>query len=653
VSERLRTTAAGVSPPVSIDQALEESEARYRALFEQSQLGVFTFDRALRITDCNVAFVRLLRSTYDALIGLNLRALDDPRVVPAVERVLEGEPLHFEGPVVAKLSDAHIDAAAWITPIRGSGGDVTGGLGLVQDVTARRVAQEALARSEANFRALIEQAPDAVGVYRKGGLHLYVNPKLAEYLGYAAEELASKRVSELIHPMDRAMFEERNARRDAGESLTPVEYRLLHRDGRTLFAEIISMKVQFDGGPAALCMIRDVTERKQLQLQLLQSDRLASVGMLAAGIAHEISNPLAFVMTNLDIVARHALPELARLSTSDAERARLASVAGMIDQARDGADRMRRIVRDVKTFARGDDDVPEPLDVSAVVDAALGLVGHELRQKARLVRDFAPVPKVLANESRLGQVFLNLLVNAMQAIGKPSAGGEVRVRISPAEPKQVMVEVIDDGEGIAPGIIARVFDPFFTTKPVGVGTGLGLFVCQGIVTALGGTLELESELGKGTTVRVRLPALDPRAVTAPAEAPAPAVRPAARPARLLLVDDEPSLGRALAAALQDEHEVVAVTSGQAALDLLAVDDGFDLVLCDLMMPRMSGMDLWARVNASRPALADRFVFVTGGAFTPEAIRFLAADHPQMEKPFDLAQLREMLRRRPKGAISPR
>jgi len=296
----------------------------------------------------------------------------------------------------------------------------------------------------------------------------------------------------------------------------------------------------------------------------------------------------------------------------------------------------------VKIFARAEDDSLEPVDVGVVLDAALHLIAHDLRRRGRLVRDFAPVPKVRGNESRLGQVFLNLLVNALQAL--PDEGDhEVRVRVSAPGDGFVLVEVSDTGEGIEADVLPRVFDPFFTTKPIGVGTGLGLFVCQGIVTSLGGTLQIHSEVGEGTKVSVRLPAAPSEAMVSAVE-PMPEQKDSKR-ARVLVVDDEPSLGRALAAALRDEHDVVAVTSGQAAFDLLAVDRDFDVVLCDLMMPAMNGMELWGRVNASIPVLAERFVFVSGGAFTPEATAFLDSGRPHLEKPFELNVLQDILRRR--------
>jgi PAS domain S-box-containing protein len=625
-----------------IDRELEESEARYRTLFVQSPLGVFTYDRDLRLTDCNAAFVRLLQSTYEKLRGLDLRRLRDGRMPPVLERVLAGEPMLYEGEYDATTSSAKVAITMWLTPLRSAEGAVVGGIGIVEDVTIQRAAREAIARSEANFRALVEHAPDAIGVFR-GGKHLYVNPKLAEYLGYSREEHFAKPVSELIHPDDHALFRERSAARDRGEVVGPGEYRLMHRDGRTLLADITSINIQYDGGPAVLCFIRDVTERKQMQLRLVQSDRLASVGMLAAGIAHEINNPLAYVMASLEILTRYHLPVLERQLTEQGQREVLQKIGETVRQATDGAERMRRIVRDVKAFARGDDEARGMVDVRQVVEGALQLVSHEIKQRARLVRQFEDVPPISASESRLGQVFLNLLVNALQAMQTPR-DHEVRVRTYRAEGGTVAIEVTDTGDGIPSEALPKVFDPFYTTKPVGVGTGLGLFVCHGIVTSMGGTLDVRSVVGQGTTVRVCLPTTEGEtgAPSVPRDSPPP---PPTRRARLLLVDDEPSLGRAIAAALEDEHDVVAVTSGEAAIELLARDAAFDLILCDLMMPGTTGIAVWETVSRQRPDLGDKFVFVTGGAFTPEAAGFLEQGHPYLEKPFDLRELRAMLRGR--------
>jgi CheY-like chemotaxis protein len=252
---------------------------------------------------------------------------------------------------------------------------------------------------------------------------------------------------------------------------------------------------------------------------------------------------------------------------------------------------------------------------------------------------------VLASESRLGQVFLNLLVNALQALSPRDNGAEheVRVRVSSQDAGAVLVEIGDTGDGIAADVLPRVFDPFFTTKPVGVGTGLGLFVCQGIVTSLGGTLSIRSEEGRGTTVSVQLPAITESSLDS--TEPPSSLRGAVRRSRVLLVDDEVALCRALSAALEGEHDVVAVNSGEAALALLAADRAFDVILCDVMMPGITGMDVWTRAVAACPELEPRFVFTTGGAFSSEAAAFLDKGKTYLEKPFDMPRLRSLLRRR--------
>jgi PAS domain S-box-containing protein len=644
-----------------IDEAREESETRYRTLFDQAPVGVCTFDRELRIVDFNPAFVRLTRASHERLAGLDLHTLD-PRVRLLLDRVLDGEPGFYEGAFDPITRDANLLISVRLTPLRSASGEVIGGIATVEDITDRREAQAALQRSEARFRALIEGAPDAVGVFRDGG-HLYVNPALAAYMGYEKQgDLARVAVIDLIHPDDRAMFVERNRRRASGERLAAKEYRLVRRDGRVVTAEITSITIEYDGAPAVLVILRDLTERKQMQLQLVQSDRMASVGMLAAGIAHEINNPLSYLMANLEMVAKDELAALARLGLPPHAMETLARITEMVGAARDGAERVRRIVRDVKTFSRVDDATRERVDVREVIDASLHLVDNEIRHRARLVREYADVPPVLANEARLGQVFLNLLVNAVQALPPRSSGeNEVRVRTF-TRAGRVVVEVSDSGEGIAADVLPRVFDPFFTTKAVGVGTGLGLFVCQGIVTSLDGTLGVESRQGEGTTFRVDLPACEvapiladlrgpARAAFAPLRAPLPRGQLTTRRGRVLVIDDEPCMGRALIAALGEEHDVRFATSGREAFEMLAKDDRVDVVLCDLMMPGMTGMELWGLVTRERPALSGRFVFVTGGAFTPQARAFLeeegsgAPRHPRLEKPFDVAELRAIVKAR--------
>jgi two-component system, cell cycle sensor histidine kinase and response regulator CckA len=313
---------------------------------------------------------------------------------------------------------------------------------------------------------------------------------------------------------------------------------------------------------------------------------------------------------------------------------------------------MRDIERDLRTFTRGaGEEKRTAVDVRRVMDASINLAWNELRHRARLVKEYGDVPPVLANEARLGQVFLNILVNAAQALEVGDAAENViRVRAAREGDGQVVLQVSDTGPGIPPAILDRIFDPFFTTKPVGLGTGLGLWICQGIVTSLGGQITAESRPGEGATFRVVLPAATPVEQAGAPEAAPRATAPDARRLELLVVDDETAIGRTLAIALADEFEVTTVTSGRAALAILAGEPRFDVVLCDLMMPDVSGMDVHERIARERPELAQLFVFVTGGAFTERARKFVdEVGLPVIEKPFDLTKLPALLRERAAAA----
>jgi CheY-like chemotaxis protein/two-component sensor histidine kinase len=319
----------------------------------------------------------------------------------------------------------------------------------------------------------------------------------------------------------------------------------------------------------------------------------------------------------------------------------------MLEIAREGAERVRAIVRDLKTFARGDDERRGPVDVRRVLDASINMAWNEIRHRARLVKEYDAVPTTSANEARLGQVFLNILVNAAQAMPVGSAADNtIRVRTTPGPGGTVVVEVSDTGPGIPREVLERIFDPFFTTKPIGVGTGLGLWICQGIITGLGGTIEATSPPGGGATFRVTLPAGGQGDHEPARRSSTPAEEEPSQRGRVLVIDDEVALARTLSSALVEEHDVVATSSGREALELLHKDDRFDVVLCDLMMPDVTGMDVYERVAKERPDLAARFVFVTGGAFTARAREFLdQVSSPRLEKPFDIPRLMDLIRAR--------
>ncbi|MFN7131054.1 MAG: ATP-binding protein, partial [Myxococcales bacterium] len=347
----------------------------------------------------------------------------------------------------------------------------------------------------------------------------------------------------------------------------------------------------------------------------------------------EINNPLAYVLANIGFAVR----ELKQPPEPDA----LAETVAALEEAQKGAERVRGIVRDLKTLSRVDGESARPVDLLPVLESAINMALNEIRHRARLTRTLQPVPRVLGDEGRLAQVFLNLLVNAAQAITEGDCDRNtvhVETRLGPGG--EVVVEVRDTGRGIPPEVRERIFDPFFTTKPVGEGTGLGLSICHGIVTAMGGRIDIESEVGKGTVCRVVLPPA--------ADADAGDVREEPARARtglrILVIDDEPLIGKGVARLLS-QHRVTAVTSASDALALLDAGERFDAVLCDLMMPDVSGADFYARVSERHAWLLPRIAFLTGGAFTPGARRFLeSVPNPRLEKPFHIRELERLVAR---------
>ena len=397
-------------------------------------------------------------------------------------------------------------------------------------------------------------------------------------------------------------------------------------------------------GPAIERELRDVAlraEQKKMQDQLMISDRMASMGMLAAGVAHEINNPLACVVANLDLAEREFLERTEKLGLS----VEFSEVREELRDAREAAERIRNIVRDLKIFSRPEEDKTSAVDVQRVMESTLRMASNEIRHRARLVKSYGKTPLVQASESRLGQVFLNLVVNAAQAIAEGHAeNNEIRISTFTEPSARVVIEIADTGPGMAPEVLGRLFTPFFTTKPVGVGTGLGLSICHRIVTGIGGSIEVKSELGKGTVFRITLPPVRAEVVKATMEVSLD--MPAPRRGRILVVDDESMFAKAVQRTLSPEHEVVVTGRAEEALRQIADGERFDVILCDLMMPQMTGMDLHAELSRVSREQAGRMIFLTGGAFTTWARAFLdRTPNQSIEKPFDALHLRALVNER--------
>ncbi|KFE71260.1 hypothetical protein DB31_3390 [Hyalangium minutum] len=382
-----------------------------------------------------------------------------------------------------------------------------------------------------------------------------------------------------------------------------------------------------------------VQELQATRERLIHAEKMAAVGTLAAGVGHEINNPLAFIISNLHYAATEV-----RGARQEGGQQQWGEVEQALNEALQGADRVRRIVQDLRTFSRMQPERLKRVDVHAVLELALSFADAEIRHRARLVKDYGEPIQVLGDETRLGQVFLNLLVNAAQAIPEGHADrNEIYLTTRKDQQGHLRVVVRDTGTGIPPDVLPRIFEPFFTTKPVGVGTGLGLSICHSYVQNMGGDIHVHSELGKGTTFEVVLPPA-PAHPSGEHSAISGITRlPEAR-GRLLIIDDEPLLITALSRTLASEHEVVAFTNAREALERLRSGERYALILCDLMMPEMTGMELHATLAQEAPGQAERMVFLTGGAFTEAAQAFLETTQlPWLEKPFEPERLRKRLR----------
>lgn len=634
--------------------ALQHSEA----LGDLLPLGTAVVGDDLAVLRTNKVFANLIGRLEDEICGRRVHELLPPaglRDQLLALLAVEGPPRRIAVELTLPVGVRHLRITAARMPVPEADGRL---LLVVEDLTEElRLRAEARAFEE-SFRRLIEAAPDAIVALRDRGI-VYVNPALVASLGFGeAKELVGRSFVDLVAPEDRpSAIRQIEAADRTAAATPPLEYRLLRRDGGPVWMEAATVRLDFHGASAVAVVARDVSERKQLLLKMMEMDRMIAIGTLAAGVGHEINNPLSYVIANLDLLSEE-LPKAA-LACRERQRAAggdhcTADVAGTLDEAsgflseaRQGAVRVRNIVRELRALARVDRERTALVDLRRVLQSAVNMTWNEVRHRARLLKDIEDLPAVQGNEAQLGQAFINLLVNAAQAIPEGAAERHtIRITARTAG-DSVVVEIADSGAGIEAAHRPHLFEPFFTTKAVGQGTGLGLTICRNTIEAHGGSIAFDSEVGRGTTFRVTLPAARRDPVPA---APAPTTAEAAptteaRRGRLLIIDDDSLVCRSLERALAGDHDVTALTDARVAHRMLLDGQRFDLVLCDLMMPEMTGMDLYEAVRSVAPEQAAKFIFITGGAFTPKAMAFLdEVTNLRLDKPLDLRNLRALVRK---------
>ncbi len=497
---------------------------------------------------------------------------------------------------------------------------------------------EALQEAERRLRVTMDSSLDAVVTCDESGRVVEWSRQAQAIFGYTRDEALREELVELCFPEDGRGEVSRLLEQAMGARGLTVHRELEARrqDGAELPVELSASGLELRGRQATAVFLRDLSERRKIQADLVQSDRLISVGRLAAGVAHEINNPMTYVLSNLQLAVE--LTQQADLALGE----KGADLAAGLKDALDGAQRVQTIVRDLRTFSRAQTDEARPARLEQVLESAVRIAWNEIRHRARLVKRYGRTGPVVVNESRLGQVFLNLLMNAVQAFLPRAEGNEIILTISTLPDQRVAASVADNGPGIAPEVKARLFAPFFTTKPPGQGTGLGLYLSRGIVRGLGGDLTVDSTVGRGSTFTVTLPPASWSALAKrPPEPPRSTACQTHPPLSILVVDDDPRILRVLERMLVS-HRVTACESGAQALEH-SVHEAFDLVLCDVMMPGMNGFEVARQLVERRGVRPEQVVFMSANVL--EEIDGLdASPSPErwLDKPLELEKLNEVL-----------
>jgi PAS domain S-box-containing protein len=522
-----------------------------------------------------------------------------------------------------------------------SSGATTVVVSFIMDVSERQRAWDELRSSETRFARLLDSAPEGVLMLQQNRV-LSANLAAATFFGAARPlDLLGHDLSQFVTVQSQASLS------GLGEhSSNPVVVTAVA--GADL--ELSAVALDYEGQRLVLAFVRDISERNLMQQRLMQAERLAAVGMLAAGVAHEINNPLAYVLLNLKYLERE-LPLVANDPT------RIPKLLQHLADASHGASRVHTIVKDLRSFARTDNETSGAIDLNPIIESAISMAEVSLAGKGKLQTKLLSQSRVVGVAAKLEQVVLNLLMNAIQALDAARSGNVIAIETVESGETHIRLTITDTGVGLEAQNQERAFDPFFTTKPRGMGTGLGLPICRRIVESFGGRIWL-TPMASGTRATVELQsaksmhandAADSRVPSSLQNNPpgsaavsTPRTDGSVTRARVLIIDDESSVATMLARFLEPLYEVKHTTLASEALELLAAS-GFDAILCDVMMPGMSGIELYEELKSQSARMDRRIIFMTGGGLHPEVNAFLrAADRPKLEKPFDVRELKRVL-----------
>jgi two-component system, cell cycle sensor histidine kinase and response regulator CckA len=552
--------------------------------------------------------------------------------LPFVRALHEKRTVVVDDIVIQRHDGTRVDVRAFGKPLRDEEGNIAMVMVSFFDITTEVTAEREGASARARLELAVKHAPLIIWSTDADGVITLSEGAGLEAVGVQLGQHVGRSVREVYGDNPAVVENIRRALNGESFSIAPLEL-----GGSVLGGWMGPIKDAAGKITGITGIATDATERHRATQRAARNDRMVAMGTMAASVAHEINNPLAYVLEGLRGMDRELQQLCAELSGSMRieVRERLQRLLKLIPDVKEGAERVRVITRDLQTFSRPDSGIGAALtDVRRAAEAAVQMLRNQIEARAKLVLDMPRSVTVRGNEPRVVQIFVNLLLNAVQAVcDRPREQQEISVRIK-TDRANVIVEVADSGPGIPDELLPRIFEPFVTTKAIGEGTGLGLFVCRNLVHELGGSIEAGNRREGGALLKVTLP----RLASGVGPAPEPPQGVAAR-ARILLIDDNVNLGRVMVDALSGEqHHAEVVFSGREAVDKLATGAQFDVVFCDLMMKDMSGMDVYEELKRVRPGAESALVFMTGGVFTEPARKFLASvPNPWIQKPFDVCE----------------
>jgi len=636
------------------EETLRESEERFRNIYAESPIGIELYDSGGNLVDINQSCLDMfgLSDIVEAKIpGI----LAHPWLPSEIKEGLrQGKTVRWEGSFDfdkakrrnfykgSKSGVVYIDAL--ITPLGEKENKAFSGfLVQVQDITERKRAEEALQESERRYRLLAENVTDVIYVMDMNLRPTYMSPSTTRLLGYSVEEAMSRSMEESLTPASlqaarQAFASALKTKEMGGEGSYPegtLELEMKCKDGSTVWTEsTVSFLRDPEGRPIGLLgVIRDITERKKMEdeRKVLEqraqiASRLASVGEMASGIAHEINNPLTSVIGFAQLLIQKDIPE---------------DIGEDVKIINDGAQRVASIVKRLLTFAHQHKPERTYVNINDIIATTLDLRAYEIEtSNIKVITQLDPdLPSTMADGGQLQQVFLNIIINAETEMKLAHGKGNLFIKTETMD-NTIRISFKDDGPGIAKENLERIFEPFFTTREVGKGTGLGLSVCHGIVTEHGGRIYAESELGKGATFIVELPLVTKPEQSKLAE-PVADKSERVDGASILVVDDEPAILQFLSQVLTEEgHRVETADNATEALERLE-SKRYSLILLDIKLPGVSGIELYKRIQKMAKFLARRVVFITGDVIGEDTKNFLARTKaPYIIKPFDTEQLKK-------------